>query len=63
MQNQSVGVEGCGEAGTIGACPSTMIAIMDALQPLGVTQLDMPATPYAVWQAIEKAKAVAQQVA
>jgi len=52
-----LGLKGCGEAGTIGACPAAMNAILDALRPVGVAHLDMPATPMVVWQAIAKAKA------
>ncbi len=51
-----LGVKGAGEAGTVGALPAIMSAILDALRPLGVTHLDMPATPQAVWSAISKAK-------
>ncbi len=47
-----LGVKGAGEAGTVGAMPALMNAIIDALRPLGVRQLDMPATPEAVWSAI-----------
>ncbi len=47
-----LGVKGVGESGTIGA-PSTVInAVLDALHPLGVDQIDMPATPLGVWSAI-----------
>ena len=52
-----LGLKGCGEAGTIGACPAAMNAILDALRPLGVAHLDMPATPLLVWQAIARARA------
>ena len=52
-----LGAKGAGEAGTVGALPVTLLAIMDALKPLGVKHLDMPATPEAVWQAIQDAKA------
>src|SRR5690606_19211051 len=51
-----LGVKGCGEAGAIGAPPAVMNALLDALAPLGVTHLDMPATPQRVWQAIQQAK-------
>ncbi|HTV88428.1 MAG TPA: xanthine dehydrogenase family protein molybdopterin-binding subunit [Stellaceae bacterium] len=54
-----LGAKGAGEAGCVGALPSVMLAIMDALAPLGVTQLDMPATPLRVWQAIQAAKGAA----
>ncbi len=47
------GSKGCGEAGTIGSPPAVINAILDALKPLGVTDLDMPATPHRVWQAIQ----------
>jgi carbon-monoxide dehydrogenase large subunit len=49
------GIKGCGEAGTIGACPSLMNAIVDALQPYGITAMDMPATPLRIWDAIQNA--------
>jgi carbon-monoxide dehydrogenase large subunit len=51
-----LGVKGIGEAGCTGAPPAIMNAILDALRPLGVKELDMPATPYRVWQAIAAAK-------
>jgi len=47
-----LGVKGVGEAGCVGAPPVVMNAILDALGPLGVTHLDMPATPHRVWRAI-----------
>jgi carbon-monoxide dehydrogenase large subunit len=47
-----LGVKGAGEAGAVGALPVVMNAIMDALAPLGVKELDMPATPDRVWRAI-----------
>jgi carbon-monoxide dehydrogenase large subunit len=51
-----MGVKGVGEAGTIGAAPAVMNAVFDALAPLGVTRLDMPASPQRVWDAIRTAK-------
>ena len=54
-----LGAKGAGEAGCVGALPAVMIAIMNALAPLGVRELDMPATPERVWQAIEQAQAKA----
>jgi aerobic carbon-monoxide dehydrogenase large subunit len=51
-----LGVKGVGEAGTSGALPSAMIAILDALAPLGVTDIPMPATAERVWQAIRAAQ-------
>ena len=44
----SLGVKGVGEAGTIAATPAVASAVLDALAPLGVTQLDMPFTPLRV---------------
>ena len=44
--------KGAGEAGTVGALPVLMSAVMDALRPHGVTWLDMPATPERVWRAL-----------
>ena len=54
-----LGAKGAGEAGTVGALPAVMNAVMDALAPLGVRHLDMPATPERVWQAIREARAPA----
>jgi carbon-monoxide dehydrogenase large subunit len=51
-----LGVKGIGEAGCTGSPPAIMNAILDALRPLGVKALDLPATPMRVWQAIEAAK-------
>ena len=51
-----LGVKGIGESGTIGAPPTVINAIIDALGPLGVTAIDMPATPARVWETIEKAR-------
>ena len=52
-----LGIKGCGESGTVGATPAVMNAILDALGPRGVKQLDMPATPYAIWRALRQAGA------
>jgi carbon-monoxide dehydrogenase large subunit len=52
-----LGVKGAGEAGTTGALPTLMNAILNALRPAGVTHLDMPATPCRVWEALQKAAA------
>jgi carbon-monoxide dehydrogenase large subunit len=51
-----LGAKGAGEAGTVGALPAVMLAIMNALSPLGVAELDMPATSARVWQAIRRAQ-------
>jgi len=52
-----LGVKGIGESGTIGAPPTVINAILDALHPLGVAHIDMPATPARVWEAIREARA------
>ncbi|WP_186425948.1 xanthine dehydrogenase family protein molybdopterin-binding subunit [Cupriavidus metallidurans] len=51
-----LGVKGCGEAGAIGSPPAFINAMVDALSPLGVHDLQMPATPHRVWQAIQSAQ-------
>jgi carbon-monoxide dehydrogenase large subunit len=51
-----IGVKGVGQAGAMAAPQAVMAAILDALAPLGVTRLDMPATPARVWQAIRVAQ-------
>lgn len=51
-----LGAKGCGEAGCAGSLPSIMNALVDALAPLGVKHIDMPATPEKVWAAIQEAK-------
>jgi carbon-monoxide dehydrogenase large subunit len=50
-----VGVKGIGEAGTIGAAPAVMNAVIDALSGLGITDMAMPASPHNVWKAIQGA--------
>jgi carbon-monoxide dehydrogenase large subunit len=52
-----IGVKGIGESGTIGAPPVVINAVIDALSPLGIDRIDMPATPSRVWAAIQAAKA------
>jgi len=47
-----LGAKGCGESGAIGAPAAVVSALLDALAPLGVTDLEMPATPHAIWRAI-----------
>jgi carbon-monoxide dehydrogenase large subunit len=51
-----LGAKGAGEAGTVGALPAVMNAVMDALAPLGVKSFDMPATSDRVWRAIRQAR-------
>jgi carbon-monoxide dehydrogenase large subunit len=47
-----IGIKGVGESGAIGAPPAVMNAVADALRSIGVAHIDMPATPFHVWQAI-----------
>ena len=49
-----LGIKGVGEGGTVAATPTVMNAILDALAPLGVADVPMPATPERVWQAIRQ---------
>ena len=51
-----LGVKGVGESGCTAACPAVMNAIVDALAPLGITHLDMPATPQRIWTACKRAR-------
>jgi len=51
-----LGVKGVGEAGCVGAMPVMMNAVMNALSPLGIRDLDMPASPVRVWAAIRDAE-------
>ncbi|MBN9541138.1 MAG: xanthine dehydrogenase family protein molybdopterin-binding subunit [Reyranella sp.] len=55
-KSNPIGVKGVGESGTVGSTPTVMNAIMDALWPLGVRSMEMPASPHRVWQAIQNAK-------
>jgi len=51
-----LGAKGAGEAGNVGALAAIMNAVVDALSPLGITHIDMPATPQKLWRAIREAK-------
>jgi carbon-monoxide dehydrogenase large subunit len=51
-----IGVKGIGETGTIASTPTVYNAVIDALQPFGIDQIDMPLTPPRVWQALQNAK-------
>ena len=55
-RTNALGVKGVGESGCTAACPAVMNAIIDALAPLGITHLDMPATPERIWTACERAR-------
>ncbi len=51
-----LGVKGCGEAGCAGGLPCAMNAVLDALAEHGVRHVDMPLTPFRIWQALQTAK-------
>jgi len=52
-----IGAKGAGEAGNVGGLAAIMNAVVDALSPLGISHIDMPATPQRVWRAIRDARA------
>ncbi|NQW72241.1 MAG: molybdopterin-dependent oxidoreductase, partial [Actinobacteria bacterium] len=52
-----LGTKGVGEAGAIASTPAIINGVVDALRPLGVTDINMPAAPMTVWRAIQAAKA------
>jgi aerobic carbon-monoxide dehydrogenase large subunit len=56
-----LGVKGCGEAGCAGALTSVMNAVIDALADHGIRHLDMPLTPFRIWQALYSADATRSQ--
>ena len=51
-----LGAKGAGESGCTASIPALVSAVLDALQPLGITHLDMPLTPAKIWQAIQTAQ-------
>ena len=59
--HNDLGVKGCGEAGAIASPPALINAVIDALSPLGVTDMSMPATPQKVWKAIQESQSVAAE--
>jgi carbon-monoxide dehydrogenase large subunit len=52
-----LGAKGVGELGTVGGTPTVINALLDALRPLGVKHIEMPATPERVWRAMNEARA------
>jgi carbon-monoxide dehydrogenase large subunit len=56
-KHNPLGVKGAGEAGATGAPAAIVNAVIDALVPLGVTSIDMPATPEKVWRMIQERSA------
>ncbi|MBV9445698.1 MAG: xanthine dehydrogenase family protein molybdopterin-binding subunit [Streptosporangiaceae bacterium] len=55
-----MGVKGVGEAGTIASTPAVVNAVVDALRPFGVRDVEMPCTPQRVWRAINEARGAAR---
>jgi carbon-monoxide dehydrogenase large subunit len=51
-----LGVKGIGEAGTIAASAAVINAVVDALSPLGIKHVDMPASPDRLWKMIQEAR-------
>ncbi len=51
-----LGVKGSGQAGAIASPQAIIAAVLDALAPIGVTHIDMPATPERIWRAMMDAK-------
>jgi carbon-monoxide dehydrogenase large subunit len=51
-----LGAKGCGESGAIGAPAAVVSALLDALAPLGVRDLEMPVTPHRIWRAIQTSR-------
>jgi carbon-monoxide dehydrogenase large subunit len=54
-KHNPLGAKGCGEAGAIAAPAAILSAVLDALVPLGVTEIEMPLTTETVWRAIRGA--------
>jgi carbon-monoxide dehydrogenase large subunit len=52
-----IGAKGAGEAGTVGALPAIVNAVLDALAPLGVKHIEMPTTSQRIWQAMRDSRA------
>jgi aerobic carbon-monoxide dehydrogenase large subunit len=52
-----LGVKGVGEAGSIGATPAIVSAVVDAMSPFGIRHIDMPLKPELLWRIINKGKA------
>ncbi|MBT95272.1 MAG: carbon monoxide dehydrogenase [Acidimicrobiaceae bacterium] len=51
--NNSLGAKGIGESGSVGTPPAVINAVVDAVRHLGVTHIDMPATPQKIWEVLQ----------
>ena len=49
-----LGIKGAGEAGTVGAAPALVSAVLDALSAYGIEHIDMPITPHKIWKLLQK---------
>jgi len=49
-----LGIKGAGEAGTVGAAPALVSAVLDALSPYGIDHIDMPMTPHKIWKLLHE---------
>ena len=56
-----LGIKGAGEAGCVGALPCVQSALIDALSPLGITDVPMPATPFRLWKLLQTVKPFLKQ--
>ena len=54
--NNSLGAKGIGESGSVGTPPAVMNAVVDAVRHLGVTHIDMPATPLEIFNKENRSK-------
>jgi aerobic carbon-monoxide dehydrogenase large subunit len=61
--SNELGAKGVGEAGTIASTPAIVNGILNALRPLGVTDIAMPCTPMRVWKAIQGVEPLAEESA
>jgi carbon-monoxide dehydrogenase large subunit len=59
-ETNPLGVKGAGEAGNVGALPAVGNALADALRPLGVSDIAMPATPERLWRALRAARSTSR---
>ena len=57
-----IGAKGIGEAGSVGSIVATINAVCDALAPVGIAHVEMPATPDRIWHAIRQAQAKHREV-
>ena len=57
LERRQACIKGAGEAGTVGAMPAVMAALLDALSGAGIHDITMPASPHRIWQALRGAAA------